>query len=628
MESPAPSSANLDPMTPLGVPHPKEPKLFPSMKFLFQTLLWGLALYYLATEMAGSKLWFTIIAILIVSVPIALAGVYSSTIKQIRRLEIFARQGFLFTFLSGRPIKIILWILWALFCSFFMLLQFQFYSLMEWAIYFCVVPTFWLTYQLCRRLMLAELKPYLLTNESLAWSCKITPLIMIALYLVLLVFFEETILYDSIDQAVQATRGQMINPNSSALVAEATNYLSLYEGLKAYAISRFGMLDSMGALLLVCIGSYVIFFNACVMLSCFLISGSEYQRILTPLTGTDLPEAPKVSTISMTVAVATFLTIFIYLPIVVYLEAWLQQNPGVRNQSQEVQTQIITQLERIDDILFNEGTLEQLEQARIQALRNADVSLVLFEEQINQAFIQMEKNVDVYLDWYYSLTAEYARIGTLMVGNLEEFMVNNLEEILMQGDVSRKVERAFNSALARHSEAQQIYQQRVQDIMAANRVEPQPEDFVEISRLATLSDILHQDMLNFDQRMRLSSGGAAVGAIGTVVISKVIAKVVGKNTLKLAAIAASKVIASKALGSAAGAGAGAVAGAAIGSVVPGLGTAIGAVVGGFIGGVAVGVTIDKALIEIEELVNRDKFKAEIIEAIQEARVEFMEPRRS
>jgi len=56
--------------------------------------------------------------------------------------------------------------------------------------------------------------------------------------------------------------------------------------------------------------------------------------------------------------------------------------------------------------------------------------------------------------------------------------------------------------------------------------------------------------------------------------------------------------------------------------VPGVGTAAGAVAGGLIGGVAVGVSVDKLLIELEEAMNREKFKREILAAIEEARAEF------
>jgi len=37
---------------------------------------------------------------------------------------------------------------------------------------------------------------------------------------------------------------------------------------------------------------------------------------------------------------------------------------------------------------------------------------------------------------------------------------------------------------------------------------------------------------------------------------------------------------------------------------------------------AVGVSVDKMLIELEESLNREEFKREILSAVQEARVEF------
>ena len=79
---------------------------------------------------------------------------------------------------------------------------------------------------------------------------------------------------------------------------------------------------------------------------------------------------------------------------------------------------------------------------------------------------------------------------------------------------------------------------------------------------------------------------------------------------------------SKTAGTTGGVGVGAAAGAAVGSVVPLLGTTAGAIVGGIVGGVVVGVSIDKLLLELEEAINRDDFKREILSAIDEARLEF------
>ena len=107
------------------------------------------------------------------------------------------------------------------------------------------------------------------------------------------------------------------------------------------------------------------------------------------------------------------------------------------------------------------------------------------------------------------------------------------------------------------------------------------------------------------------------------IAGKLMAKVVTKSSFKLATQAAAKLVASKAAGTTLGAGAGATAGGAIGSIVPGFGTAIGALIGGVIGGLAVGVGIDKALIEFEEAVGREAFRAELLQALDEARREYL-----
>ncbi|GJM14664.1 MAG: hypothetical protein DHS20C12_30670 [Pseudohongiella sp.] len=627
MEDLTPIRASDSSKSPQAEGSAEQPIQLPFLKFLLKATLWSLGLFYLSSEAAAGSLGFMLIAVLVVSTPIALAGIYGATVNQIRGLEIFARRGLLYRLLSGRPLKIAFWIVWALLCGFYMLLQFQLYGTSEWLLFFLVVPVFWFCYRFCRNLLRDELKPYLLTNQSLLWSRWLAPAIMVFLHIILLAVIGEAIVYDSVSEAISATGKSLSTGTGSAVIGVASSYLSYYEGLKLFAIGRLGMLDSLLALSLVCVASYVVFFNACVMLSSLLIPRAEYRRLLTPLSNSDFPEEINASTVGLSVAVTTFLTLFICLPTIGYLEAWLQRNPEVGLRAQQSQAQVTVRLEQIDELFFNQGTLEQLEQARILALQNVDSSLALVEQEAEQAFLLMEGNVDSYLNWYYSLTAEYGRIGTLLVGNLEEYMTQNLREVLTDGDVFASVEQAFASALAEHDEARRVYQRSVEEIMAANRVEPAADSLVEVSERMVLEDVLrppvHEEFVNFDQRMRVSGGGAAAGAVGGVIVAKVIAKVAGKSTIKLAATATSKVVASKAIGSSAGAGAGAVAGAAIGSVIPGLGTAVGAVIGGVVSGVVVGVTIDKALIEIDELMNREEFRAELVAAIHDARDEFL-----
>jgi hypothetical protein len=221
---------------------------------------------------------------------------------------------------------------------------------------------------------------------------------------------------------------------------------------------------------------------------------------------------------------------------------------------------------------------------------------------------------------------EYARIANLLVGELEDYMIDKLEESLQQGDAFKQVQAALNNALAAHDTAQKEYQQAAQTIMDQNRVDP-AGSLVQVVQRVSLQDVLnppiHQDIISLQHRLQVGGGGgAAAGVVTAVIIKKVMGKVVGKNVLKLAAKALTKVVASKTAGTFGGAAAGAAAGAAIGSAIPVLGTAMGAAVGGIIGGIAVGVTVDKMLLMLEESFSREEFKHEILSGIREAQKEF------
>ena len=105
---------------------------------------------------------------------------------------------------------------------------------------------------------------------------------------------------------------------------------------------------------------------------------------------------------------------------------------------------------------------------------------------------------------------------------------------------------------------------------------------------------------------------------------KVTGKVIAKGAISLGAKALVKVAAGKAASVLGGAAAGAASGAAIGSVFPGIGTAIGATIGGIIGGISVGLGVEHLLLKLEEHYSRDEFKKQILDAIDEARLEFEE----
>lgn len=506
-----------------------------------------------------------------------------------------------------------------------MLVQFHTYSKYDWIVFFLVIPVFWIAFSLTRRLFARELKSYLVTSMALMWSRWLCPLFMLIGYVTLTVNFGEPPAYLSLPEAINAQQDAVADMTGSALVSQLSQYLAMYGGVKAYALGRLGNQDTLLALALMGIGDYVVFYNTCAILACFLIPAAEYRRVFGPLSDADEPQPVPPIRIAAVSGITFFLTSFVFVPLVANVEDFVGRTPIVTETRKKVE-ETVAKVEQIGNDYFKEGTLKELYDARIQALHKVEISLVHLEGQVDRAFDRLEANVDGYLDWYYSLAGEYARIARLLQGELEDYMTKKFQELLQQGDAFQDVQAALNISLTTHDTAQKEYQEAVRRIMDQRRIDPATSPIKVVQRTSledALNPPVHPDVITLKNRLALGGGGALAGAAVTGIVSKkIVEKVVGKGILKLGAKALAKVVTSKAAGSLGGAAAGAAAGAAIGSAFPGIGTAIGAAIGGIIGGLAVGVTVDKMILMLEEAFSREKFKVEILAAIKDVRMEF------
>lgn len=588
--------------------------------FLLKVLAFGMVVFYTTNQFVINNLWTLILSVFIVSLPIILCGIYSSTIRQIRRLAIFKEKGLIFKVVSSRVLKSVVWVLWAVGTSFFMLIQFHTYNALEWLVFLLVIPFFWIVFIACQKFTAREIVSYLATDIALKWTRALCPLIMLLIYFALFAQFENRPQYIAIPDAIDAQKIRIEDLAGSAITREASEYLALYDGIKAYVLSYPGAQDDFVGFALLAIGKLVIFFNACAILSCFVIPRTEYRRILGPLSDAEIPSPLSTYRIAAVSAMVTFVVIFVYSPIFIYLEVWLQQKSVQMDGDRKKIEKIAIDL--IGDELFKKGTIEKLHKAKLEALPDIGAIQLELEEKLDLGFKRVESRVDSYLDWYYSLMGEYTRISKLLIGQLEEDMKRRFQEAIEQeGNPFWEYEAAVNSLLSMHDEAQKAYIEKANKIMLKNRFEPTDATFVihdQISITDAFNLPIHQeDFINLQQRL---GSGSAAGMVTGIIVGKV----AGKSIFKLAASVLLKTVASKAAGAAVSAGAGAAAGAAIGSVAPGIGTAIGAVVGGIAGGLAAGIAVDKTLIELEEVISREKFRNEILLAINEARIEFKE----
>lgn len=285
---------------------------------------------------------------------------------------------------------------------------------------------------------------------------------------------------------------------------------------------------------------------------------------------------------------------------------------------------------------------------------------------VNAVFDARVANVDSYLDWYYSLGADYERLGNLITGTIESFVADQLTESLEAGVDDSE----FVSTLQSYVDQAAAINAEYEEGLANSELIGIPE-WLLTSTEAITADFLSgpieptQRLLDAGERFGISATVGGVGGVAAgVATSKAVGgaaekaaasaassagekaaagaagdaaeKAAGKQAAKAAEKAVTKNIGSKIVEKAAGKaffkaivsrigsmlglrGVGAAVGGAAGTLVgPGVGTAV-----GIAAGAAIGVGVDYGLLMLDEAQNRESYKAEIIEAIEEERAEAL-----
>lgn len=293
----------------------------------------------------------------------------------------------------------------------------------------------------------------------------------------------------------------------------------------------------------------------------------------------------------------------------------------------EDKTTMITEV--IDGALYKVGTAQQMEHfsATVQAQTMEEMVPV-----INQYFDTMEGNIDAYLDKYYSLSSEYLRLWNMIKDGINQAVakltdkaaeaaaleaVNTstgqyLDQLLEENLIP---EQDLEAALAQIShEAQKKWQQGIDVIREENKITYR-NGMYQATLSTSLNDIMIKVDTNFSRTTSarwLTSGvmGVTTGLLTRKITKELVEKLAGKVSQKLAkkviTETGEKVLKKTLIGT------------AIGSIAPGVGNVV-----GFFAGAGFGVLTDFAGLKLEEQVNRSKYRAEILQSIQEQRQEYL-----
>jgi hypothetical protein len=284
------------------------------------------------------------------------------------------------------------------------------------------------------------------------------------------------------------------------------------------------------------------------------------------------------------------------------------------------------EVELIGDLQCPPGTIDAIE------AMDSEFRAILITQQdnlrdaIGVGFDGVRANVPGFLDWYYSLSAEYLRTANLLIGNGVTFLEGQFSSHLEDGAPLAGVDAALGALSANQILADIHRDNRVAQL--ANCALALPQDEVRLVATAVRPDAflgsdLHVAAINFETRLAATGLGGIAGLATGAIVAKIGAKAVVTSAFKTAAAAIAKIAGSKALSLVGGILIGGGTGAASGSVVPVVGTTAGAIAGGIVGGAAVMFGVDFALLKLEEEISRADFEVEIIASIDAAEAELL-----
>lgn len=264
------------------------------------------------------------------------------------------------------------------------------------------------------------------------------------------------------------------------------------------------------------------------------------------------------------------------------------------------------------------------------------------DKQTEAIFQETARAVPAFVDWYYSLYGEYARLLYAGFGNLPNYISRQLSErVFRPAGTAQAIDR-----LAHHLDTQLADQLRyaardlesmLTRLVRAHQVTKETEVEIQLSGQWALGAQLTQHLERFvsltpedivRQGLATSAGAVASAAtakkLGAVTVAKASAKLASTKSLGVATAVAVKLglkSAAKA-GSALGtAGTGAASGAALcAATVAGAPLAPGcALVGGAVTGMVTWLVVDKAVLEADELMHRKQLEDKLNQALMAQR---------
>ena len=558
------------------------------LKFLFAVIL----LYLLGAFINYFGMVVYAFSILLISAPIILHNASRFSLKKEIKLIEYEKGKKLYNFLSGKTLGYIFIISFSIVLGFLIPVRIYLFSSIEFLCLFIIFPLLIFSRYMSTKLVL------LIYNDKFAPYKIETLTYFLTSFFSALLFPIITYYLKDINFHIPFLDNDVLTLKNNYTAYMIGYILDVFDNL-SHTILQADVIYSAPLwvflmALIVLSGGGFLFYGIVSFISFFFIKKENLLKVFKSPAKSDDEKINKF----LTAFIITLLTIFIYPSIFAAVTFFSAAKLEVVEKVVEANTVAV---EVINEVMYKEGTLNKMQIAADSAYGATKDELI---SSVNKMYDEMLLNTDKYLDWYYSLSAEYGRLFKLITGSIEEYMENKLKENLMDN-----VSNHINLNIV--EENIKSLQDNISIILQENKITKKDALYnvvteINIEDIYSLAEV--EPILDIKKRFIASTGGGlAAGAIAGTIASKVAAK----TGFKTAAKAAAKAAAGKAVSAAAGVAAG---------VVSSIFTSP---IGGAAIGTATGVAIDKGLLKLEEVVKRDDYKKEITSSIEESRTNMI-----
>lgn len=480
------------------------------------------------------------------------------------------------------------------------------WSYSEWIILLVSVPLFFAAMGVAKWISKKSYEPFYQRSKAILINSAIVGALLCAIYLIV---SGQTppVTYASAAEAYLAA-GNPFADSPSILLCDAGMINAFVDGSIAYALSQVAEASVAGYVALKAfLGASALFGFASLLGTCS-ISHTEIKRVFQPLAAAKDANANQ-SVVPKYIASACIfpLVLVLALPIFNLVTEKAAETEEYNCVETFIRDKIGIAAYFLDGKYYDQQAVEALiEEAKQKSTSISNEAVEKLVPLINEAYDKRIDNVDAYLDWYYSLPADYDRLIQFFAGSIEDGMKAQLEEKINEGIEDSELSEIYGDFIQQAADLEEemkvkLDEHELKDVPAfliVEEIDLSPEFLSEPMKPT-------EELLETRQRFGASVvSGIGSGLIAKSVVERILAKeTVGKMANKLVAKLGSSGIV-KVVTSVTGT-----------AIAPGVGTAA---------GIGIGVLSDYLFLKADETWNRDAYRQELIDAIEEDRQEKLD----